>query len=105
MECGYQIHEIHEIHKIHEIHEFRSTILTIRNNDKLIIYYQFIIVFYGYYRRPEFMDFVDLMDFFGESKSIQNPWIMDLMDFKSRKSITRNFVIQDLQLNNTMDGK
>ena len=36
-----------EIHEIHEIHEFRSTILIIRNNDKLIIYYQFIIVSYG----------------------------------------------------------
>ena len=43
MECGYQIHEILEIH---EIHEFRSTILIIRNNDKLVIYYQFIIVSY-----------------------------------------------------------
>ena len=43
MECGYQIHEILEIH---EIHELRSTILIIRNDDKLIIYYQFIIVSY-----------------------------------------------------------
>ena len=49
------------------------------------------------------MDLMDLMDFFGESKSIQNPWglicksksisnpwIMDLMDFKSRKSMIHN---------------
>ena len=26
------------------------------------------------------MDLMDLMDLFGESKSIQNPWIMDFMD-------------------------
>ena len=38
--------EIHEINEIHKIHEFRSTILIIRNIDKLIIYYQFIIVSY-----------------------------------------------------------
>ena len=31
--------EIHEIHEIHQIHEIRSTILIIRNNDKLVIYY------------------------------------------------------------------
>ena len=35
-----------KIHEIHEIHELRATILIIRNDDKLIIYYQFIIVSY-----------------------------------------------------------
>ena len=55
---GFEIHQIHnpwildgfgftkEIHEIHEIHEIRSTILIIRNNDKLVIYYQSIIVSY-----------------------------------------------------------
>ena len=54
----------------------------------------------------DFMDFMDLMDFLGiwriqihpismslgicQSKSIQNPWIMDLMDHKSMKSIIHN---------------
>ena len=31
------------------------------------------------------LDLMDLMDFFGEFKSIQNPCIMDLMDFKHDK--------------------
>ena len=47
-----------EIHEIHEIREFRSTILIIRNDDKLIKYYTIYL-----------MDFMDLMD------------LMDLMDF------------------------
>ena len=50
-----EIHETHEINEIHEIPEFRSTILIIRNNDKLILYYQFIM---------DFMDFMDLISAF-----------------------------------------
>ena len=35
-----------EIYEIHEIHEFRSTILIMRNNDKLVIYYTiFVCIF------------------------------------------------------------
>ena len=61
---GFEIHQIHNpwildgfgftkgIHEIHEINEFRSTILIIRNDDKLIIYYTIYL-----------MDFMDFMDF------------------------------------------
>ena len=90
-----------EIHEIHEIHEFRSTILIIRNNDKLIIYYTiFVCIFwisspwvmirrsslgvdvpFTKYEYCDIIDFMDLMDLISAfHMDLEWIWIYELVD-------------------------
>ena len=64
MECGYKIYEIREIHEIHYTTVFEFS--------KRNVYARAAPIFCNS------IDLMDLMDFFGEFKSIQNPWDFDL---------------------------
>ena len=81
MDYGFPGFEIHQIHnpwildgfgftkEIHEIREFRSTILIIRNDDKLIIYYTIYL-----------MDFMDLISAFHMDLDLDWIWIYELVE-------------------------